>query len=128
MKLLALLSALTAFVLRERYGYSWFYTIPIFIGYFLAFHGYRMLIYERFISPIARVPGPKACPLSGVKLIPGSLATWRIRRNHKRRTRPSPPSLASTIPKSNWPHMLPRTILHSSNNANFQYSNPTHFE
>ena len=61
MKIILFVSTLTAFVLRERYGYSWIYAIPILVAYFLAFNGYRMLIYERFINPLSRLPGPKVC-------------------------------------------------------------------
>ena len=61
MKIILFVSTLTAFVLRERHGCSWLYAIPILAAYFLAFNGYRMLIYERFINPLSRLPGPKVC-------------------------------------------------------------------
>ena len=59
MKVLAVFAVLVTYVLRLKFGCSWWYAIPLYFGFFLAYHGYRMLIYERFINPISKVPGPK---------------------------------------------------------------------
>ena len=59
MKLVALAAAATTYGLKQSYKISWVLAVPIYFLYFLAWHGYRMLIYERFLSPLSRVPGPK---------------------------------------------------------------------
>lgn len=59
MKVLVVFATLVTYVLRLRLGCSWWYAIPLYIGFFLAYQGYRMLIYERFINPISKLPGPK---------------------------------------------------------------------
>lgn len=59
MKVLAVLAVLVTYVLRLKVGCSWWYAIPLYFGFFLAYHGYRMLIHERFINPISKLPGPK---------------------------------------------------------------------
>ena len=55
----ALVSGIATFVLHEAWGWSWLWAVPLFIALFIAFQAYRMLIYERFLSPLAKLPGPK---------------------------------------------------------------------
>ena len=58
MKIILFVSTLTAFVSGSGMVILT-HAIPILVAYFLAFNGYRMLIYERFINPLSRLPGPK---------------------------------------------------------------------
>ena len=39
-------------------GYSLWWLIPNFILLFLAWNAYRMLIYERYLNPVSKLPGP----------------------------------------------------------------------
>jgi hypothetical protein len=53
------LAAVITFLLRQQYGCSWLFAVPIFFAVFLGWHGYRMFIYDRFLNPLSRLPGPK---------------------------------------------------------------------
>jgi hypothetical protein len=53
------LAALLTYLVRQQYGTSWLWSVPIFVALFLAKSGYRILIYERFLNPLSRLPGPK---------------------------------------------------------------------
>ena len=56
---IALLSVGVAYLLRRNYGYSWLWVIPLYFSMFVEFHMVRMLVYERYLSPLAKLPGPK---------------------------------------------------------------------
>lgn len=58
MRILAGLAAVITYFLRQQYGSSWLWAVPIYFALFVAVSGYRILIYERFLSPLARLPGP----------------------------------------------------------------------
>lgn len=55
----ALLSLLATYLLRRNYGCSWFWAIPLYFSLFIDFHMLRMLVYERYFTPLAKLPGPK---------------------------------------------------------------------
>lgn len=57
----ALLSLLATYFLRRNYGCSWFWAIPLYSCLFINFHMLRMFVYERYFSPLAKLPGPKVC-------------------------------------------------------------------
>lgn len=59
-QVIALVAATTTFVLKHYFGGSWWYVIPLFITFFITWNAYRMFVYERYLSPLARLPGPKA--------------------------------------------------------------------
>jgi hypothetical protein len=58
-QLITITATLTTFVLKRYLGCSWWYAVPIFIAFFITWNAYRILIYERYLSPLARLPGPK---------------------------------------------------------------------
>jgi len=58
-RVLVLLSLLTTYFLRRIYGYSWFWAIPLYYSLFIEYHLIRMLVYERYMSPLSKLPGPK---------------------------------------------------------------------
>ena len=37
------------------------WVVPIYVGLFLAWNGYRILIYQRYLNPLSHIPGPKVC-------------------------------------------------------------------
>lgn len=78
-QLSSIASAVTTYILNRHYGGSWWWAIPIFITYLIGYNGYRMLIYERFLNPISRLPGPKVL-YSQLYLVNtlGTLALGRI--------------------------------------------------
>jgi hypothetical protein len=64
LKELALTAALATVVIHHVWGYSWLWSVPVFIGFFIATQAYRMLIYERFVSPLTKLPGPGVSPIA----------------------------------------------------------------
>lgn len=61
-KIIALAAAVTAYLLNNVYGYSYFLALPLFIVYFLTWGGYRVIIYQHLLNPLRNVPGPKVFP------------------------------------------------------------------
>jgi len=59
LKGIPLTAALATAVLYHVWGYSLLWSLPVFIAFFIATQAYRMLIYERFVSPLTKLPGPK---------------------------------------------------------------------
>jgi cytochrome P450 len=59
LKLLILLSVITVFILKVKNDVPLIFGIPVALGYFLLFQACRVFLYERFINPLARLPGPK---------------------------------------------------------------------
>jgi len=58
-KITALAAAVTVYALNQTCHLSLFWGLPLYALYFIAWHGYRMLIYERYLSPLTALPGPK---------------------------------------------------------------------
>jgi hypothetical protein len=56
--LVAASSVLVTFALK-KFGSSPWWIIPIHLALFLAWNGYRILIYQRYLNPLSRIPGPK---------------------------------------------------------------------
>lgn len=78
MKVFAGLAALITYFLRQAYGSSWLWAVPIYFTLNFVAEAYRILIYERFVSPLAKIPGPKVLH-SEIQLMTGTLAVGRIR-------------------------------------------------
>jgi len=55
----AVAAAVTVFILRQILHVSWFWSVPLYALYFILWHGFRMLIYDRYFTPLAKLPGPK---------------------------------------------------------------------
>jgi len=91
---IAIGSAIVTYVVHATYGLAYWWSIPIYGAIFIVYHGYRMLIYERFISPLSRLPGPKVV-ISISMLIIGTLVVWRISKYFERRTWSSTLKMAS---------------------------------
>ena len=72
-KLIAASTAVITYGLKEKFGVSLWYSIPIYIVFFLAWNGYCMLIYERYFNPLSRLPGPKVRPSSSTVVTSGTL-------------------------------------------------------
>lgn len=77
LRVIAIGTTLVTFLLNQRLGWSWWIAIPIYFGSLIAYNGFRILIYERFISPIAYLPGPKARHRRTI-LIEGTLAVGGV--------------------------------------------------
>jgi hypothetical protein len=67
LKKLALTAALATVVIHHVWGYSLLWSVPVFIGFFIATQVYRMLIFERFLSPLTKLPGPKVSPIAFIR-------------------------------------------------------------
>jgi len=77
---IALLSVGITYLLRRNYGYSWWWAIPLYFSMFVEFHMVRMLVYERYLSPLAKLPGPKVPRIFRVVIDVGTLVCGRIPR------------------------------------------------
>jgi hypothetical protein len=51
-------AVVTAYM-RYEFGSYWSNGILLYFAFFLVYHGYHMFIYERFLSPLSKLPGPK---------------------------------------------------------------------
>jgi hypothetical protein len=67
LKEIALTAALATVVIHHVWGYSLLWSVPVFIGFFIATQAYRMLIFERFVSPLTKLPGPKVSPIEFIR-------------------------------------------------------------
>ena len=43
----------------KKFDFSPWWIIPLYLGVFVAWNGYRILIYQRYLNPLSRLPGPK---------------------------------------------------------------------
>ena len=43
----------------KKFDFSPWWIIPLYLGAFVAWQGYRILIYQRYLNPLSRLPGPK---------------------------------------------------------------------
>jgi len=59
MTVIAVIAGATAQVLHMSHGISWWYAILLYMTFVLVFQGYRILVYQRFLNPLSRLPGPK---------------------------------------------------------------------
>ena len=59
MAVTAVIAGATAHVLHASRGTSWWYAIPLHMIFVLAYQGYLVLVYQRFLNPLRRLPGPK---------------------------------------------------------------------
>jgi hypothetical protein len=94
-KSFALAAAVTAYLLNNIYGYSYFIALPLFIVYFLTWGGYRVLIYQRLLNPLRNVPGPKVFLATSYV---GTLVAWTIPRYPSRGTWPGTLEMDARIP------------------------------
>jgi hypothetical protein len=58
-KITAVAAAVTVYVLRRTHHVSLFWALPLYALYYIAWQLNRMVIYERYITPLAKMPGPK---------------------------------------------------------------------
>ena len=126
-----ILAVLVTVAAKAFWSASLWWVIPNFFALFLAWGAYRMFIYERYINPLSKLPGPKvrlSCNLqvNGLTTTAGSLAVGTISNDSEGRTRRSTVEMATRVPKSNWLSCLSRPLLLSSDNANFDYGSATH--
>lgn len=54
-----LLAGTVARALHTRYAYSYWSVILLPMAFMIAFRCYRILVYQRFLNPLSKVPGPK---------------------------------------------------------------------
>ena len=61
LKLMAALALVTSFFLFKKFGSVWWWQAILLclMSLLLIYNGCRMLIYERFLNPLSRLPGPK---------------------------------------------------------------------
>jgi hypothetical protein len=52
-------SVLVTYYGLKKFVFSPWWMIPIYLALFLTWNGYRILIYQRYLNPLSRVPGPK---------------------------------------------------------------------
>ena len=83
LKELALAAALATAVIHNVWGYSLLWSVPVFIGFFIATQAYRMLIFERFVSPLTKLPGPGVCNRIRPVLITGTLVLGSIQEDYE---------------------------------------------
>ena len=43
----------------KKFDFSPWWIIPFYLGVFLVWNGFRILIYQRYLNPLSRLPGPK---------------------------------------------------------------------
>jgi hypothetical protein len=43
----------------KKFDFSPWWIIPLYLGALVAWKGYRILIYQRYLNPLSRLPGPK---------------------------------------------------------------------
>lgn len=75
MAVIAVIAGATA--LHVSRGASWWYAILLQMTLVLAFQGYRILVYQRFLNPLCRLPGPKV-PHVIALLTVGALVLGRV--------------------------------------------------
>lgn len=126
-KVIAVVATLITSVLRDKFGCSWGYAILFYFAFISLLQGYHMFIYQRVLSPLSKLPGPKVFVRLAVLTV-GSLVLGRVSRANKQRARTNPSSLATRISKFHWPHIVSRLIVYSSSDANVKLRNSSYFE
>src|ERR1700685_1746033 len=43
----------------KKFDFSPWWIIPLYLGALVAWKGYRIVIYQRYLNPLSRLPGPK---------------------------------------------------------------------
>ena len=110
----------------KNYSSSPWWIIPISLALFLAWNGYRILIYERYLNPLCRIPGPKVSIASTVVIL-GPLALGRVSSARARRTWASTAPMASAISQSDWLRHISWIILYPSSHADIRRHYSAHY-
>ena len=90
--------------------------IPIYLAVFLGWNGYRILIYQRYLNPLSRLPGPRVSLLLQVITV-GTLALGRVSNPPAGRTWTSTSPMAPAISQSYRICHISWIILHPSSHA-----------
>jgi len=109
----------TYYALKKLASSPW-WIIPIYLALVLAWNGYRILVYQRYLNPLSRIPGPKVSDLSAV-IILGTLALGRVSSTRAGGAWAGTASMGPGVSQSDRLRHVSWIILYPSSHADIQH-------